>query len=113
MNEGLESIGSCAFYGCDGVLSLVLNEGLQTISNNAFSDCDNLKAVELPSGITSMGQNVFDDCPKLTIYCYSGTEAHMVSESEGYNIYLLDEHDHEYTTTVETAPTCTREVPRF
>lgn len=108
MNEGLESIGSYAFYGCDGVLSLVLNEGLQTISNNAFSDCDNLKAVELPSGITSMGQNVFDDCPKLTIYCYSGTEAHMVSESEGYNIYLLDEHDHEYTTTVETAPTCTR-----
>ena len=108
MNEGLETIGSYAFYGCDGVLSLVLNEGLQAISNNAFSDCDNLKAVELPSGVTSMGQNVFDDCPKLTIYCYSGTTAHMVSESEGYTIYLLDEHEHEYTTTVETAPTCTR-----
>jgi len=108
MNEGLESIGRYAFYGCDGVLSLVLNEGLLTISDNAFSDCDNLKAVELPSSMTSMGQNVFDGCSKLTIYCYSGTPAHMVSESEGYTIYLLDEHEHEYTTTVETAPTCTR-----
>ena len=108
MNEGLKSIGNYAFYGCDGVLSLVLNEGLETIANNAFTDCDNLKAVELPSSITSMGENVFDSCPKLTIYCYSGTQAHMVSESEGYTIYLLDEHEHEYTTTVETAPTCTR-----
>ena len=108
MDEGLKSIGSYAFYGCDGVLSLVLNEGLETIANNAFTDCDNLKAVELPSSITSMGENVFDGCPKLTIYCYSGTQAHMVSESEGYTIYLLDEHEHEYTTTVETAPTCTR-----
>ena len=108
MNEGLKSIGSYAFWGCDGVLSLVLNEGLETISNNAFSNCDNLKAVELPSSITSIGANVFDGCSKLTIYCYSGSQAHMVGESEGYAIYLLDAHVHEYLTTVETAPTCTR-----
>ena len=108
MNEGLKSIGSYAFYGCDGVLSLVLNEGLETISSNAFSNCDNLKAVELPSTVTTIGENIFDGCSKLTIYCYSGTQAHMISESEGYTIYLLDEHDHEYTTTIETAPTCTR-----
>ena len=108
MNEGLKSIGSYAFYGCDGVLSLVLNEGLETISSNAFSNCDNLKAVELPSTVTTIGENTFDGCSKLTIYCYSGTQAHMISESEGYTIYLLDEHDHEYTTTIETAPTCTR-----
>ena len=108
MNKQLKSIGSYAFYGCDGVLSLVLNEGLETISRNSFSNCDNLKTVEIPSSVTSFGENVFDGCTKLTIYCYSGTQAHMVSEAEGYRIYLLDEHEHEYTTTVETAPTCTR-----
>ena len=108
MQEHLRSIGRYAFSGCDGLLSLVLNEGLQTISNNAFSDCDNLKAVELPSSVETMGENVFDGCSKLTIYCYSGTPAHMVCESEGYNIYLLDAHEHEYTATVETAPTCIR-----
>ncbi|MBQ3193828.1 MAG: leucine-rich repeat protein [Oscillospiraceae bacterium] len=108
MNENLKTIGSYAFCGCDGVLSLVLNEGLETIYDNAFSNCDNLKAVELPSTVVTIGKNTFDGCSKLTIYCYSGTQAHMVSESEGYTIYLLDEHNHEYTTTIETAPTCTR-----
>ncbi len=108
MREGLQSIGSYAFYGCDGVLSLVLNDGLQTISDHAFYNCENLKAVEVPSSVETMGSNVFDGCPKLTVYCYSGSKAHMVSEAEGYTIYLLDAHDHEYTISVETVPTCTR-----
>ena len=108
MNENLKTIGSYAFYGCDGVLSLVLNDGLETINNNAFCNSVNLTAVEIPASVTTIGANVFDGCNKLTVYCYSGTTAHMVSESEGYTICLLDEHEHEFVNTIETAPTCTR-----
>ena len=108
MDVGLKTIGIRAFSGCSGVLSLVLNDGLETVGDRAFSDCANMVAVELPASITSNTRSRVDGCPKLTVYCYSGTESHMVSEEEGYNIYLLDEHDHEYTATVETSPTCTR-----
>ena len=104
----LETIGISAFYGCDGVISLVLNDGLKTISNTAFSNCSNLKAVEIAKSVTTIGSGAFEYCPKLTIYCYSGSEAHLVSEAQGYRFYLLDEHEHEYITTIETAPTCTR-----
>ena len=108
MNENLKSIGNYAFCGCDGVLSLVLNDGLESISNSAFNSCANLTSVEIPESVTSIGSNVFDGCNKLTIHCYSGSQAHMIGESEGYKIYILDEHDHIFETDVETSPTCTR-----
>jgi len=108
MNEGLKTIGNGAFSGCDGVLSLVLNEGLETIAQSAFANCANLTAVEIPDSVTSMETSSFGGCKKLTIYCNSGTEAHMVAEAAGQTVKLLDEHDHEYSTTIETSPTCTR-----
>ena len=108
MNENLKSIDSYAFYGCDGVLSLVLNDGLESIANNAFSNCANLTSVEVPKSVTIIGGNVFDGCNKLTIYCYSGSQAHMISESEGYQIYIVDEHEHDFVTEIETTPTCTK-----
>jgi len=107
-NENLESIGSYAFSGCNGLVSMVLNENLQTVSNYAFSNCANLTAARVPKSVTSFGADSFYNCPKLTIYCYSGSAAHMALENTSYKYFLLDEHEHEYDITVETAATCTR-----
>ena len=107
-NQDLESIGSYAFYGCNGLVSMVLNENLQTLSNDAFSNCANLTAARVPKSVTSFGADSFYNCPKLTIYCYSGSAAHMALENTNYKYFLLDEHEHEYDITVETAATCTR-----
>ena len=107
-NESLQSIGPYAFSGCDGLVSMVLNENLQTLSNYAFSDCDNLTAARVPKSVTSFGADSFRNCPKITIYCYSGSAAHMALEGTSYQYYLLDEHEHIYETSVETEATCTR-----
>ncbi len=108
MSESLKAIGTSAFEGCDGVLSLVLNDGLATINNKAFANCVNLKAVEVSESVTTVGENVFDGCTKLTVYCYSGTAMHTAAEAEGYTFYLIDEHEHDFVSTIETEPTCTR-----
>lgn len=108
LNENLESIGQYAFSGCNGLVSLVLNENLATLSNYAFANCANLTAARVPKSVTSFGVDSFNNCSKLTIYCYSGSAAHMALENTSYTYFLLDEHEHEYETTIETAATCTR-----
>ncbi len=107
-NEDLEFIGPYAFSGCNGLVSLVLNEKLITLSNRAFANCENLTAARVPKSVTSFDADSFYNCPKLTIYCYSGSAAHMVLENTSYSYFLLDNHEHVYETVVETAATCTR-----
>lgn len=109
LGSGVKSIGKYAFYGCDGLLSLVLNDGLTTISENAFGDCANLQSVEIPSSVTSINTNSFRDCGKLTVYCYSGSQAHIVGESAGLDLYILDAHEHAFQANVETEAECTRD----
>ena len=108
MNDTLESIGNSAFYGCSGLLSLVLNDGLITLGDSAFKNCINLTAVEIPKSVVNMAENSFENCAKIVIYCYSGSKAHIISESIGYHFSLLDEHVHEYQVTTETEATCLR-----
>ena len=108
LNENLEFIGAYAFAGCDGLVSLVLNENLTTLSDYAFSNCANLTATRVPKSVTSFGRDSFINCSKITIYCYSGSAAHMALENTSYTYYLLDEHEHEYEVIIETAATCTR-----
>ena len=109
LGTGVKTIGDYAFYGCDGLVSLVLNEGLTTIGNNSFGDCANLKSVEVPDSVESIQDTSFKDCGKLTIYCNSGSPAHMVGEAAGLDVFLLDEHEHSFQSTVETEPDCTRD----
>ncbi|MCL1857665.1 MAG: leucine-rich repeat protein [Oscillospiraceae bacterium] len=107
-NEGLKTIGSNAFDGCAGLTSIVLNDGLTTLSSYSFASCINLTSILIPNSVTSIAANSFNNCPKLKIYCYSGSAAHYAAENNGYPYFLLDAHDHEFFTTIETSPTCTR-----
>ncbi|MBE5874618.1 MAG: hypothetical protein E7287_09480, partial [Lachnospiraceae bacterium] len=105
-NEKLEVIGSNAFAGCDGLVSLIINDALVMLSNYAFSDCENLTAARIPKTVTSFGTDSFWGCTKLTIYCYSGSAAHMALDNTSYRFYLLDDHEHEYEMKIETSATC-------
>lgn len=45
----VKNIGQWAFYGCTGLMSIVLPEGLETIGNSSFYGCTGLKGITLPS----------------------------------------------------------------
>ena len=66
INDGVKSIGDCAFYDFNSIMSVVLPQGVERIGNYAFFDCTNLNAINLPEGLTELGYNVFKMCENLT-----------------------------------------------
>ncbi len=65
LNEGLESIGSCAFYGC-GLTEITIPSTVNTLNNRAFKNCANLKYIDIPDRITYVGYEVFMNNTSLT-----------------------------------------------
>ncbi len=59
------SIGSSAFYGCEGIENIIILEGVTSISTTAFYNCTSLKSITIPSSVTSIGHSVFKGCTSL------------------------------------------------
>ena len=58
--EGLEYIGSSAFYGCKGLTgSLTIPSGVHIIYSSAFSSCGFTGNLTLPMGLTEIQSNAF------------------------------------------------------
>ncbi len=87
MEDGVTSIGSCAFFNC-GVLSAEIPSSVTTIGSNAFygssiisaaipssvksigdsafRECQNLSSVTISEGVETIGENAFRACKSLT-----------------------------------------------
>lgn len=83
----LNSIGSCAFYGCSslgevslpaqvtlsfgsfencsGLQSLTIAEGISEIPEQCFYHCPSLTQIDLPASVTTIGVRAFDGCTAL------------------------------------------------
>ena len=64
--DGLESIGSYAFYRCISLAAIDIPASVTSIGENVFYDCTSLTAVTLPDGLQSIGDNAFRGCSALT-----------------------------------------------
>lgn len=64
--EGIEVIGSYAFYGNKTLKTVVFPESLQDIEEYAFYNCTALTAIDLPDGITTVGSYAFYGCTAVT-----------------------------------------------
>jgi len=53
------SIGYEAFYGCDGITSVVITNNVTNIGIYAFASCDNLANITIGEGVTSIGEDAF------------------------------------------------------
>lgn len=62
INEGVTSVGACAFQNCTAVTLVELPDSLEYMGSNAFENCDSLKSMELPVGIKTINDFVFDSC---------------------------------------------------
>ncbi len=64
--EGVETIGSAAFYNCYRKLESVdLPSTLKNIEQYAFYDCAKLTKMIIPDGITELGADAFSYCSNL------------------------------------------------
>ena len=60
------SIGSCAFWNCDGLASVTIPNSVTTVGGNAFFSCSNLTQIVIPDSVNTIGYDAFDDCASLT-----------------------------------------------
>ena len=66
ISNGIEEIGSFAFFGTINLREVELPKSLKKIEKYAFSYCNKLEKVQIPDNVTSIGWGAFIDCTKLS-----------------------------------------------
>ena len=66
IEEGVTSIGDCAFSQCTSLTSIVIPDSVTYIGDYAFSYCQSLTSVVIPEGVPSIGVWAFYTCYNLT-----------------------------------------------
>ena len=56
LSEGLEFVGSIAFWGCESLKSIEFPRTCREIGNNAFEQCISLKKIKLNEGLTPVSK---------------------------------------------------------
>ena len=63
--DGVEWIGSGAFFCCTNLMRIQLPDSLRRIDTLAFCKCTSLTHIHIPSGVTELGNAVFRGCSNL------------------------------------------------
>jgi hypothetical protein len=66
IEDGVTSIGECAFRGCTGLTSITLPDSVTSIGRLAFDECTGLTSITIPNSVTSIGDSAFSCCTGLT-----------------------------------------------
>ena len=83
--DGVTTIPSYAFYGCDSIESVIIPDSVTSIGQSAFSRCSGLTSVTIPDSVTSIEQAAFQGCSGLTSINFEGTKAQWNEISKGTN----------------------------
>ena len=67
VEEGVTSIGDCAFYNIPGEFTVELPESLTRIGYGAFLNCSNLWAIQIPENVSYIGERSFENCDRATL----------------------------------------------
>ena len=66
IKEGITSIGSWAFHGCENAESVSISGSVTVIQRGAFSGCGSLVSVTIPDGVTEIDTLSFAHCTGLS-----------------------------------------------
>lgn len=87
--NGLSSIESFAFYGCEQLQVIWLPDQLTLIGNCAFAHCSSLKEIKLPSSTKTIGTSAFWGCSSLnSVSLNEGLKD--IASSAFHNCLMLD-----------------------
>ena len=73
----VQSIGSVAFSGCNGLTSVVIGGEVTSIGYDAFYQCNGLVSVILSNSVTSIGFESFECCTALTEIAIPNSVTHI------------------------------------
>ncbi len=66
--NGVEKIGSYAFYGCKNIVNIKLPNSVKEIGEYAFYNCNNLSTINVLANVNTIGDWAFAESEKLTVY---------------------------------------------
>ena len=65
IEDGITSIGNCAFSGLVCATSVTIADSVKSIGRSAFSECELLASVTISNNVNSIGDYAFDGCKDL------------------------------------------------
>ena len=77
--SGVKTVGSSAFKACMGLSSVELGEGLTTISQQAFYNCRKLRSIVIPSTVSKVDAGIFTQCRVLQTVVFLGEDTNTKS----------------------------------
>lgn len=77
--EGITSIGSSAFSGCQRLEELILPDSLTSLEEGIVSYCG-LTEITIPKGVVSIKENTFEGCDTLQAIHVSGDNPNYASQ---------------------------------
>ena len=63
--DGVNSIGSLAFYHCNRLKTVILPDSVRSIGSYAFASCEGLEVLHLGAGLQTIGAAAFYGCISL------------------------------------------------
>lgn len=66
VQEGVTSIGYCAFYDCVNLTNVTISDSVLRIERDAFNNCVSLTNVVIPNKVTFIGHGAFSNCTSLS-----------------------------------------------
>lgn len=66
IENGVESIGSYAFYECSAIKSVDIPSSVKIIGYDAFYNCTSLESIDIPSSVKTIGNSSFYGCESLS-----------------------------------------------
>lgn len=97
IEEGVSSIGECAFSGCESLRAVRIAEGVVSIGERAFSSCAALTSIYIPKSVEVIGSSALDGCGSLEKIKMDGAFSYTVRSLEDlpdfaaalYSVYPL------------------------
>ena len=66
IEDGVTSIGNCAFYYCKSLTSITIGNSVTSIGESAFEGCSSLTSITIPNSVTRIEMLAFWGCSGLT-----------------------------------------------
>ena len=90
IEEGVTSISSYAFQGCNNLKTAIIPSSLKTIGYQAFCFCYNLENILIPEGVTRIDEGAFANCFELTEIYLPSTLTYLNNRAFSCNRKLTD-----------------------